>query len=150
MVHLRQWLYPREFRIKSKNISLKNFNLNDVIEGIKGINEKNGKDPSLPRFDKKFIIEIATSVWRLEKRLELYSGKDEIAKIERALNLMKTVIKDFKIEIKDYTGEKWKSSYEGIPWDEQQGDGDTIRMITPCIRLDGNVIQRGKIILENK
>jgi hypothetical protein len=144
MVNLRQWLYPKEFRINSQNISLKHFNLNGVIEAIKLLY----KGPPPPRIDKKFIKEVATSTWRLEKRIKLYSGKDEISKIKTAMNLMKDMIKDFKIEIKDYSGEKWKPSYEGIPWDEQQGDGDTIRMLTPCIRLDGDVIQRGKIILE--
>ncbi len=143
---LRQLFYPKEFRIDYPRGFSKNFSIEEVIKKIEDLVKKLPKEQEY-REDTKFIKEIANGVWRLEKRLEGLETSKEIMRIKRALNMMKDVLQDNEIEIKDYTGKPWGPPYDGMPWDDVKGEGDTIKMIEPRIFYKGEMLQRGKIIV---
>ncbi len=146
---LRQLLYHKEFRIKGSGISLRDQCMEDAIKSMENIVSQILEAPA-DQVDPKFIKEMVTSVWRLEKRMETISNDSALNRFKRALNMMNDVMKNHKIEIKDYTGKQWGPPYDEMPWDNdvEGTGGGTIRMTEPRILLDGKLVQRGKLILE--
>jgi len=150
---IRQWFYPKEFRIKASRVPIKNFSIKEVIQKFEGL-VKGVSEISTSKTNTSFIKEVATSVWRLAKRMEQYSDNPEFSRAKRALNLMKDVLKEYKIEIKDFTGKPWRPPYDEMPWDDVKGGPmqkeGIIRMAEPQILWHGALLQRGKIIIEER
>jgi hypothetical protein len=148
---LKQLLYPKEFRIRGLRGSLKNFNIEEIITRYEELVKSVSETP-ISEADANFVKEIVTSIWRLEKRMEQYAGDPEFSRVKRALNLMRGVLNEYKIEIKDLTGKTWGPPYDEMLWDDVKGGPiqkkGIIRMMEPYIRQGGTVIQRGKIIIE--
>lgn len=145
---LRQWFYPKEFRIKGSGLSTKNWDLNEEINRLEDI-IKEFVDSG--QVDTDFIKDIATSVWRLEKRMEHVADHNKVAKVTNALNLMKDILNKQKIEIEDYTGKTWGSPYKESTIEVIGGDPTgIIRMVEPRIFYDGKILQHGKIVIEKK
>ena len=146
---LRQWFYPKEFRIDYPGVSSKNLSIKEVIKSLEDLVKKvlEGQES---RVDTKLIKEIANGVWRLERRMEGMEESKELNRVKRALNMMKDVLQDNNVKIRDYTGKPWGAPYDDMPWDNVQGDGDTIRMTEPRIFYKGKLLQRGKIIVYYK
>jgi hypothetical protein len=145
---LRQWFYPKEFRIKSSGFSLENFQMDEVIKKVEDLVKQILNMPT-DQVDTKFVKEIATPIWRLGKRVKDLTGDSSSARVQRALNMIEDVLRKHEIEIRDYTGNPWKPPYSEMPWDDAQGvSGGIIRMVTPCVVFKGEFLQRGKIITE--
>ncbi len=148
---LKQFLYPKEFRIRRLRGSLKYLNIEEVItryeELVKSVSEAPTSEANA-----NFVKDIATSIWRLEKRMGQYSGDPEFSRVKRALNLMKGILNEHKIDIKDFSGKPWGSPYDEMLWDDVKGGPiqkeGRIKMIEPHIRWGGTLLQRGKIIIE--
>ena len=143
---LRQWFYPREFRIPYLGGSSRNLSIEEVIKSLESL-VKEMLDGQESRVDTKFIKKIANGVWRLEKRMEGMEESKESNRVKRALNIMKDILQENNVEIMDYTGKPWGAPYDDMPWDDVQGDGDTIRMMEPRIFYKDELLQRGKIIV---
>ena len=143
---LRQWFYPKEFRIDHPGISFKCFSLKEVIQNLENLVNKIPQEQSSCA-DTKLIKEIANGVWRLEKRMEGLTDNSSLIRVKRALNMMKDILKENDIKIIDYTGKPWSAPYDDMPWDDVVGEGDTIRMTEPRIFYKNQLLQRGKIIV---
>ena len=145
---LRQWFYPKEFRIKGYGVSIKNLDLNEEINRIEDIIKKVIDSGQV---DTDFIKDIATSVWRLEKRLEYIADHSKITKVTNALNIMKDIFVKQKIQIEDYTGKTWGPPYNESSTEVTGGDPTgIIRMVEPRIFYDGKILQHGKVVIEKK
>ena len=145
---LRQFLYPKEFRIERIGVSLKKMNLNEEINRLEDVMKKmiggGGGDT-------EFIKDIATAVWRIEKRMEFISDHNKVSRVSNALNMLKDILKRQKIQIEDYTGEKWGSPYNGMPFEEVGGDRTgNIIMVEPRIFYDGKILQKGKLVIKKE
>ncbi len=145
---LRQWFYPKEFRIKGYGVSLKNLDLSEEINRLEEIIKKLADSGQA---DTGFIREIATSVWRLEKRMEYVADHSKVTKVTNAVNLMKDILKKQKIQIEDYTGKTWGSPVIESTVVVIGGDPTgIIRMVEPRIFYDGKILQHGKVVIEQK
>lgn len=143
---LRQYFYPREFRIISSGMLHEDFCLEEVIKKLENLVKLM---PEATTVNTKFVKEIATPIWRLGKRVKGLTGDSSSARVQRALNMIGDVLRKHEIEIRDYTGNPWKPPYSEMPWDDAQGvPGGIIRMVTPCVVCRGKFLQRGKIITE--
>jgi len=88
---LRQWLYPKEFRIDYPGVSSKNLSMEEVIKSLKDLVKKI-LDSQEPDVDIKLIKEIANGVWKLDKRVEGLSNDSSLLRVKRALNMIKDVL----------------------------------------------------------
>ncbi len=142
---LRQWFYPKEFRIKGYGVSLKKMDLNEEINRIEDIIKKVIDSGQV---DTDFIKDIATSVWRIEKRMAYIAEHNKATRVTTALKMMKDILTMNKIEIKDYTGKRWEPPYDEMSWEDVKGStmqkGGTIRMVEPKILYDKKIIKEGK------
>lgn len=150
--HLRQWIYPKEFRVTEVGVPLKSVDLNEEIKRLEDIIKR---VMDYKQIDIGFIREMATYIWRLEKRIASMAGPDKPTRLINAVDMMKDLLTKENIEIKDYTGMKWGPPYDEMYWDAVNGSssqkGGPIRMATPRILYNGEIIQLGKLtILERQ
>lgn len=145
---LRQWFYPKEFRIAGSGVSLKNLDLNQEIKSFEDTIQKMVEDSQV---DTGFVKDIATSVWRLEKRMQYIADHSRVSRVATALNMMKDILNNQKIQIEDYTGKAWGPPYDGIPFDEVGGDPTgNIMMVEPRIFYEGKILQKGKVVINKE
>jgi hypothetical protein len=102
----------------------------------------------------KDLAEMATDVWRIEKRLENikpHISESQVKSFENSIIRLKRVLSKSDIEILDYSGQKYN---QGLNVDILTVEKDPsvftpyIReMVEPAILCRGTIIKRGKIIV---
>lgn len=153
---LRQWLYPREFRINYSGFSPKNLSIGEVINRLEDL-VKQILDTTTDQVDTKFIKEMATSVWRLEKRIknlpDEFFENESIKALRRARDRIMNVFKKQEIEIRDYTGDIYDpdESWDDVGGEDLEGGKGIIsEMGKPRIIYRGVMIQQGIPIVNKK
>jgi hypothetical protein len=161
MTALRQWLFPREFRIDSPPWPKRELAALEKAAGALAATPGGGApgapgavgppgapDP-LAREQERFLADVATGLWRMKRRLET----DEAAR--RACQFIFESVWDALtqggVEIKDHTGEHVTGgealrvvAFEPTPGLTREQVIETVR---PTVYYHGKSIQMGQVII---
>ena len=97
---------------------------------------------------------LAVEVWRLERKLsniQCILGNDNTKSLFTSLDKIKLFLEKNKIEVTDFTGQKYDDglNVDVLSFLKGQGGGPTIiETIEPMIKYDGRIVKRAKVIVE--
>jgi hypothetical protein len=102
----------------------------------------------------KDLAEMATDVWRIEKRLENvkpHISESQVKAFENSVGRLKRILSKSDIEVFDYSGQKYNEGLNVDIFTKEKDPSVTspyIReMIEPTILCRGTIIKRGKVIV---
>jgi hypothetical protein len=153
MENLRQYLnYSKEFRIEAPKSSVYSNNLEKTISTIKSLLAEPKFKTAIAEDSSQLTIEIATTIWRLKRRLSTDGdASDIVRRSSRDIESMSDSLQQSEIEIKDYTGQKYDDgmalqvlAFQPIPGLNQK---QIIETIKPTIFQKNKTIQVGQVIV---
>lgn len=148
---LRQWRFPKEFRIAHQEWC---GDLRDVLQGIAAAVEgapvaAAGEEPQ-----HRLLADLGTGLWRLRQKMlnpETAQPLDEMRKAYRHLESVWDALKQAGVEIHDYSGRPFDQglslkviAYQPTPGLTRQRIVETIK---PSIYLRDDMLQIGEVIV---
>jgi hypothetical protein len=151
---LRQWRYPREFRIAPVAFPKR---LGDVVEKLlQALVEERDVDRRKPIASDRLLADLGTNLWRLRKRM-LEPGTDQPSEaMRRPFRHVQSIwdaLADAGIEICDHTGEMVPKggnyALRILACQPTPGINRDIVLetIKPTVRFGDKILQQGEVIL---
>jgi len=151
---LRQWQYPRAYRIFSS--SLHSEEIEPILESI-GDMSSEGNDLNEPKtLSQTSVCELCTNLWRLDRKLrdpETGQVPEDLRLPGKYLQSMRDELRDAGYKIHDHTGERMPekgiSGLKEIAFEQQTGIDHPIVLETvkPTVTHNDKVIQMGEVIV---
>jgi hypothetical protein len=160
--HLRQMLYPRDFRIHSGGPDSADAEIHRVIqslsERISNISEKDlnqtGDAQTNLQEDDSFVADLATRLWRIRQSLEKVGAEGSISGVERGyrhLERLFSFLEQIGIRVVDKTGEFYDAgmaikvvSSEPIVGIRREIIKETV---LPAVYRDDRLIQNAQVVV---
>jgi hypothetical protein len=161
---LRQWRFPKVYRIGAKPLGAVTVLLEDLLAGLSSVKASPGENPDLegavdtgPTVSHdKDLAELCTSLWRSTKAMLGQGGPDAEATFRRPLrhaNAAMESLAQLGLEIVDHTGEQLPKSgayaLKVISFEPKEGltQDVVLETVRPTILFSGRRIQMGEIIV---
>lgn len=103
------------------------------------------------------LVELATGVWRLRGKLAANEPGDTddsarlMRSLKRQLNSMADALHDAGVQVQDHTGEPFDAgqSVDVVAYSVSSGVGreTVVETITPTVYINGQITQRGQIVV---
>jgi len=161
---IRQYFYPKEFRIDEQDYSVEAGNLIAELKKLREVSsdKKELKDET--------IIRLVDNIWRSQKGLSSVAEQDKSSGLQRSLRLLnetQDIFKEANIQVQDLTGERFidgmvlkrlafqpcteeikRNCLISKPCKSQNcSSGWIIEMIKPAIYRDNRLIRTGEVIV---
>jgi len=150
---LKQILYPKALRITDLGESIGVADLDLLQKLVTELATTSGEDHAAGTgsVDPMLWRDLATEVWRLEKRVKILTPELEARKLKRMMAPLSKLLEDNDVSFEDYTGTVFDP--EEI-WDEVFGDENSQNpligdMSRPRVTFSGQVLQRGSPVITN-
>jgi hypothetical protein len=144
--NLRQWFYPREFRIRPP---LWPADLHRPVEQA-----AHRPDDSSTGVGDNWLPQVATHLWRARQKMLKPGTNEPLDEMRRAFRHIESiweVLKQAGVEIHDHTGDRYDPgmslkvlAFQEAP--EIEGE-QVIETVKPSIYLRGRIVQPGEVIV---
>ena len=163
--HLRQWTYPREFRIDPGARS--DWASTVVGAALRIMKEAEEKPPETQQGDiataadsvsNTFAISLCNEHFKLRRKLKRFESthgdSSELDGLQSSLQDVKDLLREHNIECEDLTGQVYSSGrldFESVGPGERKPGVTEPRIAVcerPVVRLNGKIIQKAKGLVE--
>jgi hypothetical protein len=156
---LRQWQFPKEFRIAAcpwpQELVSQLHNLAQLI-AAPPLPEDSGAAPGAPEAEDWYraLAEVGTNLWRLRQKMVQPGTNQPLEAMQRPYRHVEAIwdaLKDTGVRIVDHTGERWKDGFAIKVIAFQPAKGTNFEMISetlrPTIYYQNRHIQMAEVIV---
>lgn len=158
---LRQWMYPREYRIAPYPESSTLSEFKDIQKTLVSLLEEQSMEPENSSIDPDFLkkqhkllADTATAIWRAERKMmdsETGRPHNDMRIPHRHVTSAMDTLKEGGVDVIDHTGQPYDNglalkvlTFQPLPDIKKE---EIIETIKPTIYFGDEMIQRGEVIV---